>query len=168
LWTLFMSFVSVVFQLTFLTDICFDIILITTGKMLGSFTGKCSGSIRSIVRHPDLPVVASCGEQYSVFSLVRFKWFEVIQTVLWRSLDRNFWIVHFKFLLVYLEPNFSFLLPCPPWAWFHLKLLKFYRACSYFKIKWCHFFGLKKYIKLLFLLTDFAVSTNSTHIIYIF
>ncbi|PNX93065.1 transducin/WD-like repeat-protein [Trifolium pratense] len=25
--------------------------------MLGSFTGKCSGSIRSIVRHPDLPVV---------------------------------------------------------------------------------------------------------------
>ncbi|WJX79609.1 hypothetical protein P8452_62716 [Trifolium repens] len=34
---------------------------IRTGKMLGSFTGKCSGSIRSIVRHPDLPVVASCG-----------------------------------------------------------------------------------------------------------
>ncbi|GAU17530.1 hypothetical protein TSUD_340730 [Trifolium subterraneum] len=55
---------------------------IRTGKMLGSFTGKCSGSIRSIVRHPDLPVVASCGEQYSVFSLERFKFFQVIQTVL--------------------------------------------------------------------------------------
>jgi hypothetical protein len=61
-----MSFVSVVFQLTFLTDFCFDINLITTGKMLGSFTGKCSGSIRSIVRHPELPVVASCGEQCSL------------------------------------------------------------------------------------------------------
>ncbi|XP_073221682.1 ribosome biogenesis protein nsa1-like [Cicer arietinum] len=34
---------------------------IRTGKMLGCFTGKCSGSIRSIVRHPELPVVASCG-----------------------------------------------------------------------------------------------------------
>ncbi|KAK7284759.1 hypothetical protein RJT34_19512 [Clitoria ternatea] len=32
-----------------------------TGKMVGCFTGKCSGSIRSIVRHPELPVVASCG-----------------------------------------------------------------------------------------------------------
>ncbi|XP_057438943.1 LOW QUALITY PROTEIN: uncharacterized protein LOC130730832 [Lotus japonicus] len=34
---------------------------IRTGKMLGGFTGKCSGSIRSIVRHPELPVIASCG-----------------------------------------------------------------------------------------------------------
>ncbi|TKY61897.1 WD repeat-containing protein 74 [Spatholobus suberectus] len=34
---------------------------IRTGKMLGCFSGKCSGSIRSIVRHPELPVVASCG-----------------------------------------------------------------------------------------------------------
>ncbi|KAL5060402.1 hypothetical protein RYX36_032006 [Vicia faba] len=34
---------------------------IRTGKMLGCFTGKCSGSIKSIVRHPELPVVASCG-----------------------------------------------------------------------------------------------------------
>ncbi|KAL2335993.1 hypothetical protein Fmac_010439 [Flemingia macrophylla] len=34
---------------------------IRTGKMLGCFSGKCSGSIRSIVRHPDLPVVASSG-----------------------------------------------------------------------------------------------------------
>ncbi|XP_020973112.1 uncharacterized protein LOC107625103 isoform X2 [Arachis ipaensis] len=34
---------------------------IRTGKLLGCFTGKCSGSIRSIVRHPELPVVASCG-----------------------------------------------------------------------------------------------------------
>ncbi|KAI4303358.1 hypothetical protein MLD38_039001 [Melastoma candidum] len=30
-------------------------------KLVGGFTGKCSGSIRSIVRHPNLPVVASCG-----------------------------------------------------------------------------------------------------------
>lgn len=34
---------------------------IRTGKLLGSFLGKCSGSIRSIARHPDLPVIASCG-----------------------------------------------------------------------------------------------------------
>ncbi|GMN64373.1 hypothetical protein TIFTF001_033449 [Ficus carica] len=34
---------------------------IRTGKLLGSFLGKCSGSIRSIARHPELPVVASCG-----------------------------------------------------------------------------------------------------------
>ncbi|XP_009776214.1 uncharacterized protein [Nicotiana sylvestris] len=34
---------------------------IRTGKLLGSFLGKCSGSIRSIVRHPELPVIASCG-----------------------------------------------------------------------------------------------------------
>ncbi|KAL2575697.1 hypothetical protein GLYMA_16G034400v4 [Glycine max] len=34
---------------------------IRTGKMLGCFSGKCSGSIRSIVRHPELPVIASCG-----------------------------------------------------------------------------------------------------------
>ncbi|KAI4353078.1 hypothetical protein L6164_002052 [Bauhinia variegata] len=34
---------------------------VRTGKLLGCFTGKCSGSIRSIARHPDLPVIASCG-----------------------------------------------------------------------------------------------------------
>ncbi|XP_060194782.1 uncharacterized protein LOC132623984 [Lycium barbarum] len=34
---------------------------IRTGKLLGSFLGKCSGSIKSIVRHPELPVIASCG-----------------------------------------------------------------------------------------------------------
>ncbi|KAL9324889.1 hypothetical protein ACSQ67_005534 [Phaseolus vulgaris] len=34
---------------------------IRTGKMLGGFSGKCSGSIRSIVRHPELPIIASCG-----------------------------------------------------------------------------------------------------------
>ncbi|XWS51378.1 hypothetical protein CRYUN_Cryun12cG0171500 [Craigia yunnanensis] len=34
---------------------------IRTGKLLGCFLGKCSGSIRSIVRHPELPVIASCG-----------------------------------------------------------------------------------------------------------
>ncbi|RDX68515.1 WD repeat-containing protein 74, partial [Mucuna pruriens] len=34
---------------------------IRTGKLLGCFSGKCSGSIKSIVRHPELPVVASCG-----------------------------------------------------------------------------------------------------------
>lgn len=32
-----------------------------TGKLLGSFKGKCSGSIRSIAMHPELPVVAACG-----------------------------------------------------------------------------------------------------------
>ncbi|KAK7256256.1 hypothetical protein RIF29_29695 [Crotalaria pallida] len=34
---------------------------IRTGKLLGCYIGKCSGSIRSIVRHPELPVIASCG-----------------------------------------------------------------------------------------------------------
>ncbi|KAK6261906.1 hypothetical protein QUC31_007722 [Theobroma cacao] len=34
---------------------------IRTGKLLGCFLGKCSGSIRSIDRHPELPVIASCG-----------------------------------------------------------------------------------------------------------
>ncbi|KAK1407241.1 hypothetical protein QVD17_38855 [Tagetes erecta] len=34
---------------------------IRTGKLLGCFLGKCSGSIRSIARHPNLPVIASCG-----------------------------------------------------------------------------------------------------------
>ncbi|CAN0927801.1 WD repeat-containing protein 74 [Linum grandiflorum] len=32
-----------------------------TGKLLGCFLGKCAGSIRSIARHPDHPVIASCG-----------------------------------------------------------------------------------------------------------
>ncbi|XP_024027729.1 WD repeat-containing protein 74 [Morus notabilis] len=32
-----------------------------TGKLLGSFLGKCSGSIKSIARLPEHPVVASCG-----------------------------------------------------------------------------------------------------------
>ncbi|KAI3986427.1 hypothetical protein MKX01_037709 [Papaver californicum] len=32
-----------------------------TGKVLGCFIGKCSGSIRSIVRHPEFPIIASCG-----------------------------------------------------------------------------------------------------------
>ncbi|XP_039134019.1 WD repeat-containing protein DDB_G0290555-like [Dioscorea cayenensis subsp. rotundata] len=32
-----------------------------TGKLLGCFVGKCSGSIRSIARHPRLPIIASCG-----------------------------------------------------------------------------------------------------------
>ncbi|KDP30949.1 hypothetical protein JCGZ_11325 [Jatropha curcas] len=34
---------------------------IRTGKLLGCFLGKCSGSIRSIARHPELPVIGSCG-----------------------------------------------------------------------------------------------------------
>ncbi|KAL0368132.1 UNVERIFIED_CONTAM: WD repeat-containing protein 74 [Sesamum calycinum] len=33
---------------------------IRTRKLLGCFIGKCSGSIRSIARHPELPVIASC------------------------------------------------------------------------------------------------------------
>ncbi|KAE8057309.1 hypothetical protein FH972_014010 [Carpinus fangiana] len=32
-----------------------------TGKLLGCFLGKCSGSIRSIARHLEIPVIASCG-----------------------------------------------------------------------------------------------------------
>lgn len=32
-----------------------------TGKLVGCFLGKCSGSIRSIARHPEHPVIASCG-----------------------------------------------------------------------------------------------------------
>ncbi|MCL7037734.1 hypothetical protein MKW94_026016 [Papaver nudicaule] len=32
-----------------------------TGKVLGSFIGGSSGSIRSIVRHPEFPIIASCG-----------------------------------------------------------------------------------------------------------
>ncbi|KAM7264981.1 hypothetical protein ACFE04_002664 [Oxalis oulophora] len=34
---------------------------IRTGKLLGGFFGKCCGSVRSISRHPELPVIASCG-----------------------------------------------------------------------------------------------------------
>ncbi|CAH8389559.1 unnamed protein product [Eruca vesicaria subsp. sativa] len=34
---------------------------IRTGKLLGNFLGKCSGSIRSVVRHPQHQVIASCG-----------------------------------------------------------------------------------------------------------
>ncbi|CAD5178030.1 unnamed protein product [Musa acuminata subsp. malaccensis] len=33
-----------------------------TGKLLGCFIGKCSGSIRSIARHPEFPMIASCGK----------------------------------------------------------------------------------------------------------
>ncbi|XP_057970367.1 uncharacterized protein LOC131159456 isoform X1 [Malania oleifera] len=41
---------------------------IRTGKLLGCFLGKCSGSIRSIARHPELPVIASCGfDSYARF-----------------------------------------------------------------------------------------------------
>eukprot|EP00249_Psilotum_nudum_P020574 c27764_g1_i4 orf=28-1152(+) len=32
-----------------------------TGKFLGGFKGKCTGSIRSIARHPELPIIATCG-----------------------------------------------------------------------------------------------------------
>eukprot|EP00252_Welwitschia_mirabilis_P022640 TRINITY_DN6186_c0_g1_i1.p1 TRINITY_DN6186_c0_g1~~TRINITY_DN6186_c0_g1_i1.p1 ORF type:complete len:406 (+),score=87.04 TRINITY_DN6186_c0_g1_i1:155-1372(+) len=32
-----------------------------TRKLLGCFKGKCSGSIRSIAKHPDMPLIASCG-----------------------------------------------------------------------------------------------------------
>ncbi|KAJ8448844.1 hypothetical protein Cgig2_011465 [Carnegiea gigantea] len=41
---------------------------IRTGKLLGCFIGKCSGSIRSISRHPEHSVIASCG----LDSYVRF------------------------------------------------------------------------------------------------
>ncbi|XP_078172698.1 transducin/WD40 repeat-like superfamily protein [Carex rostrata] len=34
---------------------------IRTGKMVGCYKGKCSGSIRSIAKHPQLPLIASCG-----------------------------------------------------------------------------------------------------------
>ncbi|KAG6573118.1 WD repeat-containing protein 74, partial [Cucurbita argyrosperma subsp. sororia] len=41
---------------------------IRNGKLLGCFLGKCSGSIRSIARHPEFPIIASCG----LDSYVRF------------------------------------------------------------------------------------------------
>ncbi|XP_022923633.1 WD repeat-containing protein 74-like [Cucurbita moschata] len=41
---------------------------IRNGKLLGCFLGKCSGSIRSIARHPEFSVIASCG----LDSYVRF------------------------------------------------------------------------------------------------
>ncbi|XP_022137375.1 WD repeat-containing protein 74 [Momordica charantia] len=41
---------------------------IRNGELLGCFLGKCSGSIRSIARHPEFPVIASCG----LDSYVRF------------------------------------------------------------------------------------------------
>ncbi|CAK9255974.1 unnamed protein product [Sphagnum jensenii] len=37
---------------------CFDM---RTGQNLGAFKGKVAGSIRSVVRHPTLPIIASCG-----------------------------------------------------------------------------------------------------------
>ncbi|KAG4402170.1 hypothetical protein GLYMA_02G139950v4 [Glycine max] len=36
--------------------------------MLGCFAGKCSGSIRSIVRHPERPVIASYGRSITLIS----------------------------------------------------------------------------------------------------
>jgi hypothetical protein len=45
-----------------------------SGKLLGCYFGKCSGSIRSIVRHPDLPLIASCGEATSRKALDSFYW----------------------------------------------------------------------------------------------
>lgn len=41
-------------------------IISVAGKLLGSFLGKCSGSIRSVVRHPHHQVIASCGKMLSV------------------------------------------------------------------------------------------------------
>uniref|UniRef100_A0A7I4AKR3 Ribosome biogenesis protein NSA1 n=1 Tax=Physcomitrium patens TaxID=3218 RepID=A0A7I4AKR3_PHYPA len=37
---------------------CFDM---RTGQNVGGFKGKISGSVRSVVLHPTLPIVASCG-----------------------------------------------------------------------------------------------------------
>lgn len=37
---------------------CFDM---RTGQNVGGFKGKIAGSVRSVVRHPTLPLVASCG-----------------------------------------------------------------------------------------------------------
>jgi hypothetical protein len=45
-----------------------------SGKLLGCYIGKCSGSIRSIVRHPELPLIASCGEFTSIEAPVSFCW----------------------------------------------------------------------------------------------
>ncbi|KAJ8476402.1 hypothetical protein OPV22_020129 [Ensete ventricosum] len=33
-------------------------------KLVGCFIGKCSGSIRSIARHPEFPMTASCAFGY--------------------------------------------------------------------------------------------------------
>ncbi|RRT53820.1 hypothetical protein B296_00044550 [Ensete ventricosum] len=40
---------------------------------MGCFIGKCSGSIRSIARHTELPMIASCGKMlYTVNSTYLF------------------------------------------------------------------------------------------------
>lgn len=46
------------------------------GKLLGCFAGKCSGSIRSIVRHPELPLIASCGKA-AYFEKIFFQLFHI-------------------------------------------------------------------------------------------
>lgn len=56
--------------------------LSVAGKLLGSFLGKCSGSIRSIVRHRERPVIASCGKYFDSCYMV-FVFFIVPKAYLW-------------------------------------------------------------------------------------
>lgn len=43
-----------------------------TGRMVGCYKGKCCGSIRSIAKHPQLPLIASCGKLIGLRFLILF------------------------------------------------------------------------------------------------
>jgi hypothetical protein len=47
---------------TLLISVDLTSITSATGKLVGCYKGKCSGSIRSIAKHPQLPLIASCGK----------------------------------------------------------------------------------------------------------
>jgi hypothetical protein len=40
--------------------------------MVGCYKGKCSGSIRSIAKHPQLPLIASCGKLIKLVFFILF------------------------------------------------------------------------------------------------
>ncbi|KVH98991.1 Adenylate kinase [Cynara cardunculus var. scolymus] len=66
---------------------------IRTGKLLGCFLGKCSGSIRSIARHPDLPVIASCGLD-SYLRIWDIQSRQLLSAVCWYTVYTNTCIFH--------------------------------------------------------------------------
>ncbi|KAL6297673.1 hypothetical protein ACE6H2_005815 [Prunus campanulata] len=55
---------------------------IRTGKLLGCFLGKCSGSIRSIARHPEFPVIASCGERMVAVLNIGHAYYYIFEVIL--------------------------------------------------------------------------------------
>jgi len=59
------SFIISIISFFFVTGTAKSTFSPFSGKLLGCYIGKCSGSIRSIVRHPELPLIASCGEATS-------------------------------------------------------------------------------------------------------